>query len=191
MTRLALLIGLLCGPAFAATNDAGALPGLLDEMSSYTERQAWAGVERTYEKMLALEEVEIPREVHLQAAHSARALGRMDLVVRRLERAQEMERTEEETRWLSEINESFAFVELRTVPARSIELVPELMPFQPDARLSVEMAITALAGDGEFIGMLPVGNYSLGGKGFEVIAGITAHVELSTKELKAEKKREK
>jgi hypothetical protein len=190
MIRLALLLSLFAMPIAGAT-DAGALPGLLDEMSSYTERQAWAGVERTYEKMMALEGVEIPREVHLQAAHSARAIGRMDLVVQRLERAQALERTEEETRWLSEINENYAFVELRTVPARSIELVPELMPFQPDARLAVEKGITALAEDGEFVGMLPVGDYQLGGKDFEVIAGITAHVELSTKELKAEKKREK
>ena len=189
MFRLALLAALLVAPVFAT--DAGALPGLLDEMNSYTERQAWAGVERTYDKVMALEGVEIPREVHLQAAHSARAQGRMDLVVERLERAQALEKTEEETRWLSEVNENYAFVELRSVPARSIELVPELMPFQPDARLSVEMAITALAEDGEYVGMLPVGTYTLGGKQFEVIAGITAHVELSHKELKAEKKRQK
>lgn len=185
MSTLLLLISL----SFAADRAAGELSRLVDEMIVLSERQAWTGVERTYAKILELEEVEVPRDVHISAAHAARSTGDIAEVVARLKRAQAIEREDEETQWLASIDEEYARVELRTVPARSVDLVPALMPFEPDQRLAVERAITSLGDDGEFVGMLPVGKYTLGVTDFEVTAGYTAHIELSGKELKAAKKK--
>lgn len=185
MTTLLLLISL----SFAGTREEGELSRLVDEMIVLSERQAWTGVERTYAKVLDLEDVAIPRDVHISAAHAARSTGDMAEVVVRLRRAQTIERTDEEANWLNSIDEEFARVELRTVPARSVDLVPALMPFEPDQRLAVERAIVALSDDGEFVGMLPVGSYVLGTTDFDVTAGYTAHIELSGKELKAAQKK--
>ena len=112
----------------------------------------------------------------------------MAAVVERLGRAQSVTRTDEDQAWLNSISEAYSNVELRTVPPRGVELVVAEMPFEPDARLAVERAVTSLDEEGEFVGMLPVGDYELAGKPFQVVAGYTAHVELSSKELKAEKK---
>jgi len=174
--------------AWAGTREQGELTRLVDEMDQQSERQAWTSVDRTYGKILELTGVTVPRDVHISAAHAARATGDMAEVVARLERAQAVERTDEEQTWLSSINEQFSHVELRVVPARSVDLTVEIMPFEPDARQAVERATVALVDDGEFVGMLPIGEYQLAGKPFTVTAGYTAHVELSSKELKAAKK---
>lgn len=184
MNALLLLLSL----AFAGTREDAELQRYVDEMAQFSERQAWAGVERTYSKVMELEGVEVPRDLHLTAAHAARATGDMARVVERLGRAQAIERTDEEQAWLASIREAYSNVELRTVPARSVELEVSEMPFEPDMRLAIERATTALDEGGEFVGMLPVGSYSLAGKPFDVVAGYTAHVELSSKELKAAKK---
>lgn len=179
---------LLLSLAFAGTREQGELDRLVDEMIQQTERQAWVSVERTYGKIMDLEGVEVPRDVHVTGAHAARSNGDMAEVVARLERAQALERGDEEQTWLRSIQEAYSNVELRTVPARSVELEAAEMPFEPDARKAVERAVAALDSDGEFVGMLPVGTYTLAGKEFQVVAGYTAHVELSSKELKAAKK---
>lgn len=185
---LALLALPLVG--FAGEREEAELERLTEDLQRFSDRQIWDGVERRYEQILALEGVKIPREVHLQAAHAARSRGDMLATLERLERAEAIESDEEVLGWITEITEIYGRVELMTVPARSVEMTAEVMPFAPDQRKVVEIAITELSDEGVFIGMLPAGKYRLAGKEFEVIPGVSTKVELSAKELRAEKKRQ-
>lgn len=182
MTRLLLFCVALSTFAFAGAREEAELERYVTDIASLSERQAWDGVERSYEKVLELPGVEVPREVHMNAALAARSVGNMGAVVERLERAQKVEAEDETAAWLNEINESYGRVTL-TVP-KGVVLVPEVMPFAPDQRLQVESAGKALVEEGHFDGMLPVGKYTLGGVGFEVVAGISAKVELSGRDLR-------
>ncbi len=170
--------------AFAGSREQAEMERYVEDMNALAERQTWPGVERNYEKILELEGVAIPREVHLTAAASARALGDMGAVLDRLKRAQALKHDDDVGAWINDIQENYAPVELRSVPPRKLELAPELMPFEPDKRQAVELAAGRLAEDGEFIGLLPTGKYTLQGQEFEVIAGVTTRVELSGRDLK-------
>jgi len=170
--------------AFGGSREDAEMERYVEDMNTLAERQAWPGVERSYEKILELQGVEISREVHLTAASSARALGDMAAVLDRLKRAQTIKPNDEVGAWISSIEEDFAPVELRSVPPRDLTLTPETMPFEPDKRGAVELAGQRLTEDGEFVGLLPVGQYTLQGQEFEVIAGVTTRVELSGRDLK-------
>lgn len=182
MTRLLLLCLALSTFAFAGAREEAELERYVTDIATLSERQAWDGVERNYEKIMELPGVEIPREVHMNAALAARSTGNMKAVVDRLERAQKIEGEDETAAWLNEINENFGRVTL--IVPKGVVLVPEVMPFAPDQRLQVEAAGKALIDEGTFDGMLPVGKYTLGGVGFEVVAGISAKVELSGRDLR-------
>ena len=170
--------------AFGGSREQAELERYVEDMNALAERQTWAGVERNYSKILELDGVDVPRDVHLTAAAAARAQGDMAAVLDRLERAQELKKDEEVGAWINDIREHYAPVELRSVPPRSLALEIEEMPFEPDKRQAVTLATQALAEDGEFTGMLPVGKYTLQGREFEAVAGITTRVELSGRDLK-------
>lgn len=186
-----LLLLLLPGLALAGEREEAEKERLVEEIKRFSEQQLWQGVERRYEEILALQGIEVPRDVHLQAAYAARAVGDMAATLSRLERAASIEHSDEVDEWIRSINEEYGRVELSTSPPRSVELSCDVMPFATDQRKAVEFARDQLANEGSFVGMLPAGRYTLAGKAFEVIPGTGTLVELSTKELRAAKKRER
>lgn len=190
MLRL-LLVLLLPFAAIAGEREEAEKERLVEEIKRFSEQQLWQGVERRYEEILALEGVEVPRDVHLKAAYAARAVGDMAATLSRLERAAAIQHTDEVDEWIRAINEEYGRVQLSTEPPRSVELKCDAMPFATDQRKAVEFATEQLSNEGSFVGMLPAGRYTLAGKEFEVIPGTGTLVELSTKELRAAKKREK
>ncbi len=189
MLLLALLASAAPPSARAGTRDEGELMRIMEDLEGLAERQVWNGVDRNYVKLLELEDVAIPRDIHLTGAAAARALGDMNAAYERLERANAIERTEEVDGWLQEIRETYAKVELVLEPARSVALSAEAMPFDPSQRQTVERAIEAMREDGYFLGLLPEGVYYLGGERFEVTAGVDTRVDLSMKELRLQKRR--
>ena len=62
--------------------------------------------------------------------------------------------------------------QLVVTPPRPVEMTPAQMPFAPDQRLAVELAQKSLREDGVFIGMLPVGDYNIAGRQFDVTQGV-------------------
>lgn len=193
MHRVMLLLSILAATvptsAWAGTRDEGELLRIMDDLEGLAERQVWNGVDRNYTKLLELEDVSIPRDIHMTAAAAARALGDMNAAYERLERANAIERTEEVDSWLREIQETYAKVELVLEPARSVDLTAETMPFDPSQRQTVERAIESMKEDGYFLGLLPEGVYFLGGERFEVTAGVDTRVDLSLKELRQQKRK--
>ena len=186
----AMLIAFGAPPTYAGSREDAELTRLVDDLDSLAERQIWSGVERRYEQILALDDVQIPMEVHLQAAQAAQASGDMGKVLDRLNRAQSLSETEDITNWIREIEENYGQVELSVAGARSAALSIREMPFAPDQRQQVELAIAAMEADGFFLGMLPSGWYDLEGKAFEVNPGVSTKVDLSLKELRQERRAE-
>ena len=193
MKRSLLVFALLCGlssPVVQADERTDAeYDRLMDEINNFSERQLWKGVEKSYEELLALNGVEVPFEAHMAAAQSARSVGDMGACLSRLLRAQSLQRTEELDSWIMEINQTYGRVQLVVTPPRPVEMTPAQMPFAPDQRRAVELAQKSLREDGVFIGMLPVGDYNIAGRQFDVTQGVGTQIELSAKELRNEKKK--
>jgi hypothetical protein len=169
---------------------------LQEHLDKLAQRNAWSGVERDYQALLALG-VQLPTHVHHLGADAARMRGDTWSAYQRLLivlRAADAEsRADQEMR---AIRESFGRFEVRRVEETGIELKPYAMPFLPDQRQSIAFAREQLLTTGQFDGMLPEGGYQLGrdyvfrvGSGPEALKPVViqrvAGDGLSKKELKA------
>ena len=152
---------------------------LTQDLSSLSRRQHWQGVERVYERILAIKRAPIHYEVHRLAADAAKARGDMAATLDRLERAVELETHEEDLLFMTALRENYGFVVLEITPRRPVTLSVDEMPFPPDQRLQIKAAMVACDKEGYFRGMLPIGIYRLENKVFEVARGVTVQVELA------------
>jgi len=177
-----VLIG-FCLPAFGGKPDPkqaqAELMRLTQDLSSLSKRQHWMGVERIYEKILAIEGATIHYEVHRLAADASRARGDMAATLDRIERAVKLETHDEDLRLMTSLQENFGRVVLETTPRRPTVLSRDEMPFPPDQRLQIKTAMVACDKEGYFRGMLPLGIYRLDNQVFEVSHGTTIQVELA------------
>ena len=137
------------------------------EMQSRAERNAWSGVERTYQAILA-NGVPPSQEDHLLAARAAKQAGDAKSVRDRLALAIELGENLEAYDWAWEFDSSYGRVEL-AADVGTHELVPAAMPFQPDLSASVRFAQAQLQETGTFNGFLPQGNYTFGPYTIEVM----------------------
>lgn len=193
MTFLLTMTLLLGAPVAAGGSyEEGELARIVEDLQRLAEREVWRGVERRYLQILELEGVVIPPEVHVSAAYAARAGGDMTATLDRLERALAGGLPEDTARelgaWARTIREQYGRVELLITPPKGVELTIDQMPFDPERRGQVERAISEMRSQGYFHGLLPAGDYSLGGKPFNVVAGVDTRVDLDRKELRAEKR---
>ena len=152
---------------------------LTQDLSNLAKRQHWQGVERVYERILAIPDAEPHYEVHRLAADASKAKGDMAATLDRLERAMAIEPHEEDIQFMAALRENYGYVILETTPRRPATLSIDQMPFPPDQRLQIKSAMVACDKEGYFRGMLPIGMYRLENKVFEVTRGVTVQVELA------------
>ncbi len=170
---LCLGTGALVVPSVAVAQDAQALAEknrLVEEMKKLAQRNAWGGVERSYEQLTELR-VPVEYDIHLLGAEAARSLGKTYSMYRRLERAVELDPQPEVLQTIKAMEKSYGRVKVLGNSRWKVELERPSMPFAPDERKSIEYAKAILAEAGEFEGMLPAGDYLIGGKAFTVEAG--------------------
>jgi hypothetical protein len=183
MKALWFAIALFAVPAWAGEKDnelaQAELMRLTQDLSNLSKRQHWMGVERIYEKILAIDGAEIHYEVHRLAADASRARGDMAATLDRIERAVALEAHEDDLRLMTSLQENFGRVILETTPRRPATLSRDEMPFPPDQRLQIKTAMVACDKEGYFRGMLPLGLYRLDNEIFEVTYGSTIQVELA------------
>lgn len=141
-----------------------------DEARRLAGRNAWAGVERAYEGLVATR-CALTFDEHFLGAQSARYLGKTLQVHERLTAARALDPRPELDAELAAIDEHYGRVELKGDARRPPALSREAMPFAPDQRKSIEWAMQVVLGTGSFTGMLPLGDYTIGGRGFTVVAG--------------------
>lgn len=152
---------------------------LTQDLSNLAKRQHWQGVERVYEKILAIPNTAPHYEVHRLAADASKAKGDMAATLDRLERASAIDPREDDLQFMAALRENYGYVILETTPRRPVTLSVDQMPFPPDQRLQIKAAMVACDKEGHFDGMLPIGMYRLENKVFEVTRGLTIQVELA------------
>ncbi len=158
------------------------LSGELDQLS---ERQLWTGVNRKFQELEKLG-VELTYTDLLHGAQASRALGDMFAAYARLKRAAQVDGTKEVMDWMYAIDMNYGSVELIRNPKKGDVLAAESMPFDPDQRAAVEMAVVAVADGGAFSGLLPRGAYTFAGQAFSVQPGIGLRIEVSPKMKKTQ-----
>jgi len=169
-------------PVPAATpEDTAEAHRLLREMDKLAAKGAWAGVERSYESLRALEDVEVAVETHLLAASASRQRGDLTETWRRLNRVLELDGLHEDTHiQIATIEATYGEVSLKVHKKWRGEAPLEArdLGFSPEHHTALEKARAALADRREYDGLLPLGRYSLGTELFEVIGGPRVEVLL-------------
>lgn len=143
---------------------------LSGELKKLAQRNAWSGVERTYEAMLATG-CELDFEEHGLGAESARYLGKTYEMYERLTAAKAIDPQQAVLDSLAGLDGNYGRVEIKGDPRRRPILARAAMPFAPDQRKSIEWAITVVTETGSFKGMLPVGDYTISDIPFTVATG--------------------
>lgn len=173
--------GAVSTAASAGERENAELHRLVEDMGSMAEQAQWSGVERTYERMLELEGVDLPYSAHYTAAQAARASGDMALVLERLEKAASINRPPGLSGWLEELEGSYGRVEISCTSRRRPTLTPSAPLLNPDMRKQVALANAAIDETCTFKGLLPAGTYALGSRSLEVVPGMTIRLDLGGK----------
>jgi hypothetical protein len=156
---------------------------LAEEMIAGAEARAWTRVEAIYRQLEsmgdeAFEVIPNAPKIHCLGAEVADILGQTQLRQTRLVRERDsLEKAGEPINSsafrkvfedLDAIEKAYGSVTItpgsKSVSKKrreQVELIPVVLPSTPDQRRSIEAATAALKKDGEFNGLLPVGNYTL------------------------------
>ena len=154
---------------------------LSGEMEMLGQRAQWKGVSKHFEKMCQLD-VNIKEKDFLLAAQAAQEMGNMRKAVEHLRAAVEINPKQSTQRWLSQIEEGYGNVELRLLTKGEPKLKAHSYPVDPVKRNVITVAQEMLNETDEFIGMLPVGDYTFIDYQFEVQSGVAIQLELSPKQ---------
>jgi hypothetical protein len=145
---------------------------LSQELESLASRDAWAGAERTFQKMIATR-VDLDFPDLLFGAHAARALGDMGAARDRLVAATSLREEREVIDWLWDLDRNFSRVTLRCDAGSGWRLEADAVPFNPDQQRAIAWAIAQIDATCTFAGLLPEGGYRFAERAFVVEPGVT------------------
>jgi len=186
MMRLGLLVPIAAmvasAPAWGATAAEAEHIRLSEEMRKLATRNAWRGVEASYQKMLELEKkgVTLSAEDHLLGVQAARQLGSVYDVYLRLQAANTVAPSPDLQGQIANIEANYGLVKLDVDDKFKGEFPfkPERMPMDPFKRTAIETAQKQVAEQRKFIGMLPHGRYTLGPQTFDISKDDAERVEV-------------
>ncbi|MFZ5481879.1 MAG: hypothetical protein ACOZNI_34280 [Myxococcota bacterium] len=171
----ALLLPVLVPDAHAGDVEKAEHIRVGEEMRKLAQRNAWSAVEANYK---ALEELARKGEVltykeHMLGAEAARALGDITSCRVRLTRAIALDPKQEAVDWIADIDQSYghAIIHFDAKWKGDRTLTPAVAPFAPDQRAQLATATATVAGGKDYDGLLPAGDYTVGGRPFKVEAG--------------------
>ena len=167
-------------PAFGGKAEASAEhTRLQEEMLRLSQKNAWAGVDRTY-RLLEDLPVDLTLDDHLFGAEAAMETGDMLTGLLRLQRGLEGELQSSDPaspfqQAKGKIGELQAQYGMVHIVLANDNIVPALfrspMPFSARERTAISYAQSQLVEEREFMGLLPIGTYRLDVEQIEVIAG--------------------
>lgn len=183
LSRLVPMVAMVVPASAWATSEAEAEHiRLAEEMRKLAARNAWRGVEAKYTGMLELEKkgVQITVEDHLLGVQAARQLGSVYDVFLRLTAANTLEPSDELAGQIAAIEASYGLVKLDVDDKfkEDFGFKPDRMPLDPSKRKAIEVAQKKVAEGRKFIGMLPVGRYTLATQSFDVSPGVEDRLEV-------------
>jgi len=164
------LFGAALSPTVAHACDMAEKLRLGEEQKKLAARNAWAGVERSYEGLVETK-CELGYDQHFLGSESARVLGKTWERYVRLEKALGFEENQELKDQMASIEADYGRIEIRGDPRRRPTFSRAEMPFAPDQRKAIEWAETVIANTGSFYGMLPAGDYQVNELAVAVEAG--------------------
>ena len=146
---------------------------LTDEMRSQAARNRWDAVDDHYRSLRELRGAELTYEDHWMGAQASSSLGNVQATWERLQRALEVDFTDEALTWWATLTAQYGEVNLKVKSAdrESVTLTIADPPLELEKRATIEAAQEALRSTGAFRGLLPLGLYQLGELQFEVIGG--------------------
>jgi hypothetical protein len=160
------------------------------EMEKLATRNAWPGVARMYDELVATG-VPPSFEDLVIGAHAARALGDVASERDRLLVANGMKEDREILDWLWEIDSSYGSVFLGCDIGKDT-FSADVMPFEPDQAQSVMFAQQQITEKGVFQGYLPQGSYKFGQSTFTVQPRVqTVSIDHRTQEFSKPPKKKK
>lgn len=132
---------------------------LSQELEALATRNAWVGVERTFQELLATG-VEPSYADWMNGAQSARRTGDLQEVYLRLSAARDRSEDNREAQdWLWSLDHTYGTVFLACDPGSNIVLQPEVTPFDPDQARVIAFAQEKIRSGCLFQGRLPGGRY--------------------------------
>lgn len=158
---------------------------LSQDIKQLTQREAWVGVERKFEELEALG-LPLSYDDLYRGACAARALGDAQAVYDRLKAASLVDPRRDVLDWMYAIDSNYAHIELLSDRPRGGTLTTSAMPFDPDQRSAVLLAMAKVQREGSFTGLLPRGTYTFLGQTFTVDPGVAQHVEVRARRKKTE-----
>lgn len=164
---------------------------LSQELEVLTSKNAWAGVERTFQELLATGVDPSPLDWY-RGAQSARVIGDTGEARARLERAKGHgsgdERAIIDLMW--DIDTRYGRVFLACDPGSYITLAAASMPFDPDLRRSIEFAQGRVREECLFDGLLPAGDYTFFDHAIQVVPKVMdARIDLRGVEIDRKQKK--
>ena len=130
---------------------------LAQEMQKLATRNAWAGVERNYEQIVATG-VPPTFDDYLIGANAAKAIGDVTSAKERLLAANAMKEDPDVLNSLWDIDSNYGPISLMGDPTK-VTLRAGALPFDPNQAKAVEFATAQVATTGAFEGLLPQGTY--------------------------------
>jgi hypothetical protein len=150
----------LVGPDASASVDVGIgeYNRLSQELERLASKNAWAGVERTFQ-LLVETGVEPSFDDWVRGADAARARGDLAAAHSRLTAANAIREDRTVLEGLWDIDSRYGRVSLLCDADSYIELEPEHIAMDPDLLRSIEFAKARIHDGCRFVGLLPVGTY--------------------------------
>ncbi len=163
---------------------------LSQDLERLVQKNAWAGVERTFQACLETKQ-DLAFEDWVAGAHAARALGDISAARERLIQANKLREEREVLDWLWDIDSSYGQVSLKGDLGK-VELEAVQAPFDPLMAKAVAFASDAVEESGTFEGYLPQGDYIFAGVEVKVRPRVmAARIDLRTDEGMAEARKRK
>lgn len=153
---------------------------LAEEMDALVEDNRWDGVDDYYRRLLSVRGLRLTYQDHWLGAQAASALGDVRETWIRLQRALDVEFTDEALAWWASLSARYGAVSIKTRRSYQGEhsLRVAVPPLEPEQRATIEAARDALAVEGSYQGPLPLGQYRIGDTMFEIVGGPAVAVVL-------------
>ena len=178
MQILTLLFCLSTAFAENSKADEAEYKRLSTEMEKFSRKNVWDGVEKKYMELQKLG-IPIAANEYIIAAQSAQERGDILTAKHRLELALELDDQNKTREWYEELDLQYGDVTLISRSKDFRTLNYEGVIASPAQAKAIEYARKVLVETGAFTGVLPYGTYNFGGQQFQVVAGMTIHLELS------------
>lgn len=165
-----------------------------EEMKTLAARNAWDGVERSYESLLQTG-IPLTAEQHYYGAQAAAKAGDVAKSRERAMKALEVEDDQTYHEWIHRIDQNYGPVSLMGDPGK-VTLSIDKMPFEPYQAAAVKFAEQKVSQTGSFEGLLPAGTYKFGPMSLRVLPGVhTERIDIRTdkymRKLEREQKHDK